>query len=199
MKYFKGIIFILFLLQSQKIFSQDSGYELKILVDSSDYFGETSWNDDGSFFISAKGNSVLVWDSLSDTVEKIYQNISKTEEHFGSENIIFVEFSQNGKYLLSVQENKNIIIYSVDLGVPVTMIDNEKNLSKLATFSANGYSVLVPLDNTNLYEGLRLIETKKIILEKKFEFNSNIKSLSINKTGKNLLVSTENGKTFFFL
>lgn len=197
MKYFKGIIFILFLLQSQKIFSQDSGYELKILVDSSDYFGETSWNDDGSFFISAKGNSVLVWDSLSETVEKIYQNISKTEEHFGSENIIFVEFSQNGKYLLSVQENKNIIIYSVDLGVPVTMIDNEKNLSKLATFSANGYSVLVPLDNTNLYEGLRLIETKKIILEKKFEFNSNIKSLSINKTGKNLLVSTENGKTFF--
>lgn len=191
-----GIIFILFLL-SQKIFSQDSGYELKVLIDSSDYFGVTSWNHDGSLFASAKGNSVLIWDSLSDTVEKIYQNISNTENSLSPANIISVEFSQNGKYLLSVQENQNIVIYSTDLGVPVTMIDNKQNSSNLATFSANGYSILVPLDNKSFYEFLRLIETKKFILEKKLELESIITSLSIDKSGTNLFVSTENGKSFF--
>lgn len=196
MKHFWGIIFILFLL-SQKIFSQDSGYELKVLIDSSDYFGVTSWNHDGSLFASAKGNSVLIWDSLSDTVEKIYQNISNTENSLSPANIISVEFSQNGKYLLSVQENQNIVIYSTDLGVPVTMIDNKQNSSNLATFSANGYSILVPLDNKSFYEFLRLIETKKFILEKKLELESIITSLSIDKSGTNLFVSTENGKSFF--
>lgn len=196
MKHFWGIIFILFLL-SQKIFSQDSGYELKVLIDSSDYFGVTSWNHDGSLFASAKGNSVLIWDSLSDTVEKIYQNISNTENSLSPANVISVEFSQNGKYLLSVQENQNIVIYSTDLGVPVTMIDNKQNSSNLATFSANGYSILVPLDNKSFYEFLRLIETKKFILEKKLELESIITSLSIDKSGTNLFVSTENGKSFF--
>lgn len=196
MKHFWGIIFILFLL-SQKIFSQDSGYELKVLIDSSDYFGVTSWNHDGSLFASAKGNSVLIWDSLSDTVEKIYQNISNTENSLSPANIISVEFSQNGKYLLSVQENQNIVIYSTDLGVPVTMIDNKQNSSNLATFSANGYSILVPLDNKSFYEFLRLIETKKFILKKKLELESIITSLSIDKSGTNLFVSTENGKSFF--
>lgn len=196
MKHFWGIIFILFLL-SQKIFSQDSGYELKVLIDSSDYFGVTSWNHDGSLFASAKGNSVLIWDSLSDTVEKIYQNISNTENSLSPANVISVEFSQNGKYLLSVQENQNIVIYSTDLGVPVTMIDNKQNSSNLATFSANGYSILVPLDNKSFYEFLRLIETKKFILEKKLELESIITSLSTDKSGTNLFVSTENGKSFF--
>lgn len=196
MKHFWGILFILFLL-SQKVFSQDSGYELKVLIDSSDYFGVTSWNHDGSFFASAKGNSVLIWDSLSDTVEKIYQNISNTENALSPANVISAEFSQNGKYLLAVQENQNIVVYSIDLGVPVMMIDSEQNSSNLATFSADGYSILVPLDNKSFYEFLRLIETKKYILEKKLELNSIIKSLSIDKSGKNLFVSTENGKSFF--
>lgn len=176
------------------MFSQSRGKELKVLVESSDYAGNASWNGDGSCFASAVGNTVVIWNALSDSVEKIYSNLSNGDD---TSNIISVEYSKNGQYLLSIQQNKNIVLYSTDLGVPVTMISGEQNSSTVAALSSGGYSIVLPFDNKNLYEYLRLIETKKYILSQKLQLDSEICFLSINNAGNRILASSPNGKSFF--
>lgn len=194
MDFSKGAFFIIFLIFPTLLYSQSKGKELKVLVESSDYSGNTSWNGDGSYFASAVENTVVIWNALSDSVEKIYSNLSNGDD---SSNIISVEYSKNGQYLLSVQKNKNIVLYSTDLGVPVTMISGEQNSSTVAALSSGGYSIILPVDNKNLYEYLRLIETKKYILSQKLQLDSEICFLSINNEGNRILASSPNGKAFF--
>lgn len=194
MDYSKGVFIIIFIFFPTLLFSQSRGKELKVLVESSDYNGNASWNGDGSYFASAVGNTVVIWDALSDSVEKIYSNLSSGDD---TSNIISVEYSKNGQYLLSIQQNKNIVLYSTDLGVPVTMISGEQNSSTVAALSSGGYSIVLPFDGKNLYEYLRLIETKKYILSQKLQLDSEICFLSINNEGNRILASSPNGKAFF--
>lgn len=194
MVYLKGAFIVIFIFFPTLLFSQSRGKELKVLVESSDYDGNVSWNGDGSYFASAVGNTVVIWNSLSDSVEKIYSNLSNGDD---TSNIISVEYSKNGQYLLSIQQNKNIVLYNTDLGVPVTMISGEQNSSTVAALSSGGYSIVLPFDGKNLYEYLRLIETKKYILSQKLKLDSEICFLSINNEGNRILASSTNGNAFF--
>lgn len=150
-----------------------------------------AWTRDGKYFATSWNNSVILWNADSNTIAAIYSN-SVSENSNPLANIISLQFTSDGRYMLSVRDDNTALIHSVGTNSDSTLITGTGNSIPDAVF-AGDYKILLPLDGKNLYESLRLPESGQFKVEEKLDFADGIWGLSSNPAGKRVLVTSESG------
>ena len=150
-----------------------------------------AWTRDGKYFATSWNNSVILWNADSNTIAAIYSN-SVSENSNPLANIISLQFTSDGRYMLSVRDDNTALIHSVGTTSDSTLITGTGNSIPDAVF-AGDYKILLPLDGKNLYESLRMPESGQFKVEEKLDFADGIWGLSSNPTGKRVLVTSESG------
>lgn len=149
------------------------------------------WTRDGTYFATSWNNSVILWNANANTIAAIYSN-SVNEKSNPLANVMSLQFTSDGRYMLSVRDDNTVLIHSVGTNSDSTLISGTGNSIPDAVY-ASDYKIILPLDGKNLYESYRLTESGQYIIEEKLDFSDGVWALSASPTGKRLLVTSESG------
>ena len=153
------------------------------------------WTQDGKYFATSWNNSVILWNAGSNTIAAVYSNsVSETSNPLA--NVISLQFTSDGRYMLSVRDDNTVLIHSIGTNSDSTLISGTGKSVPDAVY-AGDYRILLPLDGQNLYESFRLAESGQHVIEEKLDVADGIWALSASPTGKRLLMSSESGKVRF--
>ena len=177
--------FSLFAQEAEKDLSQD------YLAKSSMPVNAVAWTRDGKYFATSWNNSIILWNAGSNTIAAVYSN-SVAESSNPMANVISLQFTSDGRYMLSLRDDNTILIHGVGSNTDTTLISGTGEAMRGAVY-AGDYRVVLPLDGKSLYESFRLAETGQYIIEEKFSLDENPWALSASPSGKLLLLTMENG------
>ena len=178
--FFITVCVSLFAQESEKDLSQD------YLAKSAAPVNAVGWTRDGKYFATSWNNSVILWNADSNTIAAIYSN-SVNEKSNPLANVTSLQFTSDGRYMLSVRDDNTVLIHSVGTNSESTLISGTGNLIPDAVY-AGDYKIILPLDGKNLYESYRLSESGQYIIEEKLDFSDGVWALSASPTGKRLQI-----------
>ncbi|MBB5224720.1 WD40 repeat domain-containing protein [Treponema ruminis] len=153
------------------------------------------WTQDGKYFATSWNNSVILWNAGANTIAAVYSN-SVNENSNPLANVVSLQFTSDGRYMLSVRDDNTVLIHSIGTNSDSTLISGTGKSIPDAVY-AGDYRILLPLDGQNLYESFRLAESGQHVIEEKLDVADGIWALSASPTGKRLLMSSESGKVRF--
>ena len=154
-----------------------------------------AWTSDGRYFATSWNNSVILWNADSNTIAAVYSN-SVNEQSNPLANVVSLQFTSDGRYMLSVRDDNTVLIHSIGTNSDSTLISGTGSSIPDAVY-AGDYRILLPLDGKNLYESFRLAESGQHVIEEKLDVDDGIWALSSSPTGKRLLMTSESGKVHF--
>ena len=175
---------------------------------SQDYLAKSSfavnavaWTRDGKYFATSWNNSIILWNAGSNTIEAIYSNSVadnnlQYQDTTGKKLVSLsdatsIEFTSDGRYILSVRDDNTALIHSVGTSSDSTLISGTGTSIPDAVY-AGDYRILIALDGQNLYESYRF--NNQYVIEEKLDFDDGIWALSSIPSGKRVLVASESGK-----
>ena len=170
---------------SDKDFSQD------YLAKSATPVNAVAWTRDGKYFATSWNNSVILWNAGYNTLAAIYSN-SVLENSNPLANVTSLQFTSDGRYMLSVRDDNTALIYGTGGTTDTTLINGTGTSISDAVYIGD-YRIALPLDGQNLYESFRLAESGQHIIEEKLDFADGIWALSASPNGKRLLATSESG------
>lgn len=170
--------------QEEKDVSQD------YLAKSSTAVNAVAWTNDGKYFATSWNNSIILWNASSNTIAAIYSN-TIAESANPLINVTSLQFTSDGKYMLSVRDDNTALIHGVGSNSDATLINGTGSSIPDAVY-ASDYKIIIALDGQNLYESYRM--GNQHIIEEKLDFDDGVWALSSIPTGKRILVTSESGK-----
>lgn len=149
------------------------------------------WTRDGKYFATSWNNSIILWNAGSNTIAAIYSN-SVNENSNPLANVTSLQFTSDGRYMLSVRDDNTVLVHSIGTNSDSTLINGTGSSIPDAVY-AGDYKILLPLDGQNLYESYRLTESGKQMIEERLDFADGIWALASTPTGQRVLVTSESG------
>ena len=171
--------------EEEKDLSQD------YLAKSATPVNAVGWTRDGKYFATSWNNSVILWNAGSNTIAAVYSN-SVSSNSNPLANVVSLQFTSDGRYMLSVRDDNTVLIHSVGTTADSTLINGTGKSIPDAVY-AGDYKIIIALDGKNLYESFRLAETGQHVIEEKLDLIEGVWSLSASPNGKRLLVTSESG------
>ena len=174
--------------------SSDDSVEpgLDYLAKSATAVEAVAWTRDGKYFATSWNNSVILWDAATNAISAVYSN-AIDESSNPTANVISLQFSDDGLYLLSVRDDNTVLIHSIGGSGDSTLIRGTGTQIPEAVYAGGSYRIILPLDGRNLYESFKLVATGQHIIEEKFTTNELPWALSATPSGKKLLVTSITG------
>ena len=164
---------------------------------SQDYLAKSSvavnavaWTKDGKYFATSWNNSVILWNSASNTIAAVYSN-TVAESANPLVNVTALQFTSDGRYMLSVRDDNTAMIHGIGTTSDATLISGTGSSIPDAVY-ASDYKIIIALDGKNIYESYRV--GNQHIIEEKLDIVDGVWGLSSTPSGKRLLVSSESGK-----
>lgn len=159
------------------------------LAQSSSAVNAVAWTRDGKNFATSWNNSIILWNAANNNIGAIYSN-SVAESVNPLVNATSLQFTSDGRYMLSVRNNNTVLIHGVDSQTDATLITGTGNFISDAVY-AGDYKIVLPLDGQNLYESYK--SGDQYIVEEVLDFSDGVWGLSANASGKRILVTSESG------
>lgn len=170
---------------------EESDASLDYLAKSATPVNAVAWTHDGKYFATSWNNAVILWNAGSNTIAAVYSN-SVNENSNPLANVTSLQFTSDGRYMLSVRDDNTALVHSVGTASDSTLITGTGSSIPDAAY-AGDYKIVIPLDGQNLYECFRLAETGQFIIEEKLDLSDGVWSLSASPSGKRLLVTSDSG------
>ncbi len=132
------------------------------------------WSNDGSFFVTAWANNIIVWNASDNTIRAVCTG--------HQDEILSVKISEDSKWLLSVGSDNNVIVRNLANEESRLTIKGKSKLVPVrdAAFVSDGYSILAPMDGSNIYSCFKLQATKSYdfaIIKRK---SDEVKSINVS-------------------
>ena len=151
-----------------------------------------AWTRDGRYFATSWNNAIILWDASTNNIAAVYSN-AITESANPLANVISLQFTSDGRYMLSVRDDNTAMIHSVGSASDTTLISGTGETAMQAATYAGDYRIILPLDGINLYETTKMAGAGKFFIEEKLDFSEGPFALSANSTGNRLLFTGESG------
>lgn len=159
------------------------------LAKSSMPVNAVAWTRDGKYFATSWNNSVILWNAGYNTIAAVHAN-SASEGANPLANVMSLQFTSDGRYMLSVRDDNTALIHGIGSASDSTLISGTGSSIPDAVY-AGDYKIIIALDGQNLYESVRF--NGQHIIEEKLDLTDGVWALSASPTGKRLLVTSENG------
>lgn len=177
--------------KSEEKVEEETDISQDYLAKSATPVNAVSWTRDGKYFATSWNNSVILWNAGSNTIAAVYSNSVSTSSN-PLANVVSLQFTSDGRYMLSVRDDNTVLIHSVGTTSDSTLINGTGKSIPDAVY-AGDYKIIIALDGQNLYESFRLAETGQHIIEEKLDLIDGVWALSSSPNGKRLLVTSESG------
>ncbi len=166
---------------------------------SQDYLAKSStpvnalaWTHDGKYFATSWNSSIILWNAATNTIAAIYSNfVEQNANPFV--NATSIQFTTDGRYMLTVRDDNTVMIHSVDSQTDSTLISGTGSFIPDAVYAGDS-RILISLDGVNLYESFR--QGNEYIVEEKLDLANGVWGLSTTPSGQRILVTSESGSIF---